>query len=377
MVVQKIGKPRAALALGLLLFLLHPNTQLLAQGTSSGAGGKQALRVLNKKEILENAKKEGRLSVAPGFDEANFSLMKKTFEQRYPFLKVDLQVVSGAGTERFHYDLVSGVADVDVFSPSLDRWGDYEKHGVIGKYDLPAMVKSGELKLNPQMIDDAAPTPGLFANFGSRIDVIAYNSKLLRSESAPTGWESCIDPKWKGKFSVDTRYHGFGYLNAAWSDEKLLDFVRKIKDNGPIWVQGVTATLTRLAAGEFQFMCSVFLHSTLRMQKKDPSAPLRIVFPNPTIVSMTEPEGVYAKAKHPHAALLWLEWMASLEAQDTLAQRDPGKVSFLVEGSVASKLLKDAKVKPVLCSGRCMQKEAQLEEKIAVGAWGMPAVRKR
>jgi hypothetical protein len=60
-----------------------------------------------------------------------------------------------------------------------------------------------------------------------------------------------------------------------------------------------------------------------------------------------------------------------------LAQRDPGKVSFLVEGSVANKLLKDAKVKPVLCRGQCMLKEAQLEEKIAIGAWGMPAVKRR
>jgi ABC-type Fe3+ transport system substrate-binding protein len=176
---------------------------------------------------------------------------------------------------------------------------------------------------------------------------------------------------------VDTRYHGFVYLNAAWSEEKLLDFARKIKDNNPIWVQGVTATITRLAAGEFQWMCSAFLHSALRMQRKDPTLPIKVLFPNPTVVSMTEPEGISAKAKHPHAALLWMEWMASLEAQDALAQRDPGKVSFLVEGSVANRLLKDAKVKPVLCSGKCLLKAAELEQRIAVDAWGLPAVKKR
>jgi iron(III) transport system substrate-binding protein len=342
-----------------------------------GGAAKRGLISLNKKDILENAKKEGQLTVVPGFDEASFPVMKQTFEKRYPFLKVELQVASGAGSERFHYDLVSGTVDVDVFNVSLDRWGDYEKHGVIGRYDFPGMVKRGDLKIHPDMIDTAAPTPGLFGNFGSRIDVILYNTKLLRPENTPTGWESCTDPKWKGKFSVDTRYHGFVYLNAAWSEEKLLDFARKIKDNQPIWVQGMTATITRLAAGEFQWMCSAFLHSALRMQKKDPSMPIKVLFPNPTVVSMTEPEGIYAKAKHPNAALLWMEWMASLEAQEALAQRDPGKVSFLVEGSVANKLLKDARVKPVLCSGKCLLKAAELEQRIAVDAWGLPAVKKR
>ena len=68
-------------------------------------GGKEGLIFRTKKEILENAKKEGQLVVVPGFDETSFALMKKTFEKRYPFLKVDLQVASGATeTEKTNRD---------------------------------------------------------------------------------------------------------------------------------------------------------------------------------------------------------------------------------------------------------------------------------
>lgn len=75
-------------------------------------GGKKGLIFRTKKEVLENAKKEGQLVVVPGFDETSFALMKKTFEKRYPFLKVDLQVASGATeTEKTNRDEYPRIED--------------------------------------------------------------------------------------------------------------------------------------------------------------------------------------------------------------------------------------------------------------------------
>jgi len=86
------------------------------------------------------------------------------------------------------------------------------------------------------------------------------------------------------------------------SKEEVLDNAKKLKENQPIWV------------------------------KKDPNIPLGIVAPNPVGISFHEPFGIYGKAKNPHAALLWIEFVASNEAQQIVETWDPGKCEEKLTG---------------------------------------------
>jgi hypothetical protein len=137
-------------------------------------------------------------------------------------------------------------------------------------------------------------------------------------------------------------------------------------------VRGSTQGLTKLAAGEFAFMCGVYLHATERYLKQNPAAPIKKLVPDPLPAAFHEPEAVYARAPNRHTALLWIEFLASPEGQQVLDAVDPGRASFLVQKTLAHQLASRANVSA--CATGCRNREDDLMKRIAVDTWGLPKV---
>ena len=364
-------------ALWVILFFAFGIAMAQSPGASASKrkeeAAKKGLVYLTRTEIIEGAKKEAKLVVAPGYDEETRPGIVEAFQKAYPFIKdLDWRIVQGNdGEQRQVLELKAGRANVDVISPHQSYYTEYRKFTPFKKYDLKAMAQDGQLKIHPDMIDDS----GLVVWLGSGTGIIVYNSKIVPKEKIPTGWESCLDPQWKGKFGVDTKPITLARLIPRWGEEKLMDFARKLKANEPIWVQGQTGPIsTRLATGEFSLLCGAYLHSTKRLLKKDPTLPIGIVVPDPVGIGLTEPEAVYANAKNPNGSLLWLEFLASAEGQRVVEEVNPGKGSLLIEGTIAHKLARGANVS--LCGPGCFDRVDQLMQRIAVEAWGFPKAAK-
>jgi iron(III) transport system substrate-binding protein len=341
----------------------------MLRSAPAGSQTKGGMLAPTKDEILAAAKQEGKLSLVPGFDKTTIIPLVAAFTKKYPFIDVSFDLVTGiAAGQRQLFEMAAGKATVDAFSPSAAHWSEYFKQNLIKKYDFRAMAKAGQLKIPVEMLDES----GVIAWLGTNTGVLAYNTKLVTADKAPKGWDSCLDPQWKGKLSVDTKPNTLTWLIPAWGVEKVFDFARKLKGNDPIWVRGQTGTLARMAAGEIAVDCSMYFHTARRSLIRDPVQPLKLVIPNPVPLSFHEPEGIYVNAKHPYAGLLWIEFLASKEGQDIIDSVDPGKASFLVEGTLANNLLKGAKVS--LCAGGCRDQEDKMMERIATEAWGLPKV---
>jgi ABC-type Fe3+ transport system substrate-binding protein len=77
-----------------------------------------------------------------------------------------------------------------------------------------------------------------------------------------------------------------------------------------------------------------------RAQAKDPTGVLQYVILEPVPVRQSEIEGIQASAQNPHAALLWFEWMASLEAQKLADEYEPLASSIHVRGGAIEHELK-------------------------------------
>ena len=353
------NKPICFLCFVLILIALFFRASVFAQDA--------ARMPASKNEILANAKKEGKLILSPGYDKKTIAALVKAYNKHYPFVDVSWSYVSGVtAAQRQLFEMAAGKASLDLFSPSSDNLGDYLKQNVYKRYDFKKMAQNGVLKIMPELIDES----GLFVWLGSNVGVLAYNSTLVPANKAPSNWESCLDPQWKGRIAVDTRPNTLSWLVPAWGEEKVLDFARKLKANEPLWVRGQTAHMPRLAAGEYPIHCSMYLHTAQRTLLGDPSLPVKVVVPNPVPITSHEPEGVYVGAKNPNAALLWIDFVASNEAQQIVDSIDPGKASFLVEGTIGQKLLKGKNVS--LCDGSCRDRQSEYMERIAVSAWGLP-----
>ena len=324
---------------------------------------------LTREQILEGAKKEGKVRVVPGHDESAIPTLVKGFQKKYPFIQTTWGISGGIeGGQRQLFEMTAGTSSVDVFSPSTAFFSEYFRKSLLKGYDLRAMSKAGHLKIPVEMIDDS----GVLAWLGANTGVLSYNTKLVPPDKAPKSWESCLDPQWKGKFSVDPKPNILAWLSARWSDEKLLAFAKRLKENNPVFGRGNTRNITMLASGEVVMNCGMYIHTMDRLVRRDPTAPIKMVIPDPFPMSYHEPEGVYVNSKNPHAALLWIEFLASKEGQELAESIEPGRGSFLVEGTLAHKLSKGANVS--ICADDCRQREDKIMERIAVEAWGLPKV---
>jgi iron(III) transport system substrate-binding protein len=94
-----------------------------------------------------------------------------------------------------------------------------------------------------------------WTGFSARIRVIAYNTKLVKSEDAPQSVFDLADPRWKGQVAMaDPRFGSTSFhvaaLYALAGDQNMDDFFRRLKANGVRIVDGNSAVRDLVARGE-------------------------------------------------------------------------------------------------------------------------------
>jgi len=138
--------------------------------------------------------------------------------------------------------------------------------------------------------------------------VFIYNTNLVKKEEAPKTWEDFLDPKWKGKFVVDSRPSAFTFLVSTWGREKVLDYAEKLRKNDPIFVRGQTKAITLMAAGDYMMSATGYISSAVTVVQK--GGPLAWNVPDVIPLQLTY-FGILKNAKHPNASRLFLGWLGS------------------------------------------------------------------
>jgi iron(III) transport system substrate-binding protein len=169
---------------------------------------------------------------------------------------------------------------------------------------------------------------------------LIYNSKALKPEQAPKSYEDLLSPAWKGKMLFDPEA---GYILAAmeeaWGREKAVGYLTRLSKQDLSYRRGGTLTTQVVTSGEYPVGIAINGETSAAIREK--GAPLGFKVLAPSIV---KPEGLFLakNAPHPHAALLFAEWVLSEEAQSFLSGT-LGKGSAM--RGVKSKF-KDFQIKP-------------------------------
>ena len=331
------------------------------------AEAKGYMYLTDRDEIISRAKKEGRLRVLTSVEPATLKASSAVFTKKYPFISLDVQHFTGTeAAQRILLEVQSGAArDSDVISPFPDFLKEYIPHFL--KIDILGMAGQGVLQIPLQMIDSINRN---LAAFHSRFQVTAYNKNLVPANQLPKVWEDLLRPEFKGrKFAVDIRPTEIAALVPAWGLEKTLDFARKVAAQQPIWVRGASRTLPVIVAGEVPMMIGPNFQTVKRAQAKDQAGILQYVILEPVPVRLAEPLGIVATSQHPHAALLYLEWMAGPEAQRIADEYEPLGSSVYVRGGAVEQELRGKKLTVVRWED--YQHIGQWQSKI-VEAFGFP-----
>jgi ABC-type Fe3+ transport system substrate-binding protein len=292
-------------------------------------------------EIVNLAKKEEKLYGIISLDPDTFGPLTKAFKSKYPFIDLKLEEVTGTeATQRFLLEIQSGTSPVDISYISEDFYKGFIPQGK--KFDILGMAEQGVLAVPPKMVD---PLSRKAISAATIFAAVAYNKCVLEPGKVPERWEDFLKPELKGKkFVVDIRPFHYQSFAAGAGEEWMLDYAKKIAAQDPVWFRGATRILPAIAAGEYQLHSGINYHSTMRAMEKDKTGCLALKIIEPVPVRLSEAQMIVDTAKHPHAGLLWLEFLTGPEAQAIIDKYEPLKSSIYAPGSAVEKVIRGKKI---------------------------------
>ena len=260
--------------------------------------------------IVDNAKKEGSVVFYTSVPQEQISRLSDGFQKKYPFLKVEgLRAGPSSILSRVMTEDRSGRPMVDVIS--LDIFNAW----VLGERGLLQPYKSAETEAFPEQFRD--PQGLMPCCMYVLTNVIAYNTQLVQKKDAPHSYAELLDPKWKGKLSLDNDdAKWFAPLVWIWGREKTVKYFQNLMKQEPSMVRGHALQTKLLAAGEFPVVVNLFGYQALELQAQ--GAPVEIIQADPVI--MRAGHLLLAKrAPHPNAARLFIDYVLSRDGQQLLA----------------------------------------------------------
>jgi iron(III) transport system substrate-binding protein len=148
-------------------------------------------------------------------------------------------------------------------------------------------------------------------------NVIGYNTRMVKRNEVPRLDEDLLNPKWKGKIGMDhTKPEWFAWKLKRMGEEKGMAYMKKLGAQELRLYAGLTIITGLLAAGEFPLVLNTYVHNAEDAKRK--GAPVDWVAQEPVFTKF-QPIGVGARAAHPNAAKLFVDFMLSEEGQKIIA----------------------------------------------------------
>src|SRR5262245_39000584 len=266
--------------------------------------------------LIEGAKKEGHVIWYATLNINDSNALLNRFNQKYPFVKTELL---RAGSEQ----LLNRILTEDSAGRSALDVVNLTTINALKRRNLLQAYQSPEFAAYPQQFKDSG---NFWATLYNIYYVIGYNPKMVQQKDAPRNWDDFLDPKWKGKIGMDQEeYEWYAATIQYWGNERAQRFHRALAKQGIHWNRGHTMVSQLMAAGEFP-LGIVYAHRVESMKKS--GAPIEWAkTADPVFVNLS-PVAVAAKAHHPNAAKLLMDFILSKEAQLVLrnANRSTGRL---------------------------------------------------
>jgi iron(III) transport system substrate-binding protein len=289
----------------LLLSAVAPvaGQQLTTAETGRFAGADRTQR------LIEGAKKEGSLTVYSSAQVAVMTAVGRAFERKYG-VKMNLwrgsseQILQRAQTEARAGRLAADI--METAGPNME--------GANRLNLLQEIVTPVTAELVPEARAQGRPW------IVSRLSVftIAYNTNRVRKADIPASYEGLLDPKWKGMLGIEADDNNWLMTAAgALGEERGLNLFRDIvaRNGISVW-KGHSLMANLVVSGEVPVALTAYVDE-IETRKKS-GAPIDYVFATPT-VAMPTAVGVFKRAPHPHAAVLFADFLLSEEGQRILA----------------------------------------------------------
>ena len=301
--------------------------------------------------LIDAAVKEGKVTYYTAMDLSVAEPMAKTFEARYPGIKV---AVERSGAERVFsrigQEMGSKIYRVDVVNSSDAAHFLYWKQQ---EWLAPFVSEETARDVPAEMIDP----DGMFCNQRTHLSVIAYNTRLVSPDDAPKGFMDLLQPRYLGKLVKGHPGYSGTIMTATHKIARELgwSYFEKLAKQKVLQVQSATEPPKRLEAGERAV--AVDGSDYLFWMAKERGLPIEVVLAVEGTPQISNPMGIFKSAPNPNAARLLVSWIMSAEGQ-----------SFIVNLSgqyAANKQVKPKAGRPVLSQVKTFKEDPAEVEKQA------------
>jgi iron(III) transport system substrate-binding protein len=262
--------------------------------------------------LIEAAKKEGKVVYYTSIDLPLAEKIAKSFEAKFPGIVVRVERTGAERVfQRVGQEYASRIYAVDVVNSSdASHFIAWKRDGILAPY-----VPEDVARYFPEEHRDP---DGLFASFRLGLNVIGYNTTLVKAEEAPKSFADLLDPKWTGKMVKAHPGYSGNVMSATFEMARDIgwDYFEKLAKQKIMQVQSSTDPPKKLALGERAVMVDGNEYNALQI--KEEGKPIEIVYPTEGTPMAVGPNGIFKNAPNPNAARLFQSYCFTAECQQLI-----------------------------------------------------------
>ncbi len=268
--------------------------------------------------LIEGAKTEGKVVLYSAMiEDQALRPITDAFRKKYPFIETDFwradtrELINKALAEARGRAVVGDLVEGGGVSQAL------LKAGVLQAFKTQALAP-----YEKDMYDEK----GYWAATRVSYFGLAYNTRLIPAAEAPKSYEDLLDPKWKGKLCWSSTVETGGalmqitFLRLVMGEEKAEDYLKALSAQKLInHTTSPREVVNKVMQGECPVALTIFLHHPLISAAKGATVapqPIEPVINNASVITLMK------GTQHPHAAMLFIDFLLSKEAQQVLEKAE-------------------------------------------------------
>jgi iron(III) transport system substrate-binding protein len=277
-------------------------------------------------KLVREAKREGTLTWYTSLAPTESMPLAQAFEKEYG-IKVEVwraiseKIVQRALTEgrarRHAFDVVESN------SPEVE---------MIAREKLLSPFHSPYIADLPSF---AVPKSGMWVADRMTVYGVAFNTNAVKREELPATFEGFLEPKWKGKLGVEaTDGEWMSAVVKAMGEQRGMEFMRKLAQQRPDVRKSHILLAELVSVGEVPVALTVYKSNADSIKRK--GGPIDVVTIDPIVVR-PQAIGLAKNAPHPHAALLFADFVLSPQGQGLLESMGRSPVSTRIKSEFSAR----------------------------------------
>ena len=280
--------------------------------------------------LLEGARREGFLSLYTSFPPEDVAALNAAFEKKYGVKVRAWRAASEKVFQRTVAEAQAGRDEVDIVDSNSVPLELLRREGLLQPVRSPR---------HADLIPVAVPEHRAWAWARLSVFVQAYNTRLVKKAELPASYGDLLHPRWKGKLGIEASDEDwFAETIRNLGEETGLRLFRELAaKNGLSVRRGHSLLAQMVASGEVPFALTVYNFTA--EQLKQQGAPLEWFMLSPAIAHGNG-FAILKRAPHPHAALLYYDFMIGDDGQRILAERKSVPTSRKIQTALDRSSLK-------------------------------------